>query len=96
MLWPLLGAPHCAKRASTPPDPPVGRVACGNQTCGPDEYCLVQCTCCGAFLPPEGKASASFTCTAVPNECRGHLCECSARPSGLCDESTRTVNTPCA
>lgn len=82
--------------AGDPEDAEVrGPVACGNMTCGADEYCEVECTCCGtdAGLP----ASSTVECRPIPDACTGALCDCpEVSQRGLCDSSTRTLNIPCA
>ena len=62
-------------------------VACGDKSCGPDEYCELRCTCCGMRLPDPGEASGTATCLPLPDSCRtadGPECQ------------QRTVEVPCA
>jgi hypothetical protein len=54
----------------------------GSLTCGPDEYCDVQCTCCGMMIPDAAAANAAYAC----KPCTGDVC----------DSPKRTVEHPCA
>lgn len=85
------GAPQ-APAADPPPPPdaapaPRTDVACGPHTCGPDEYCEIRCTCCGAYIPDPAQASAEYLCQPLPDVCR------TADPPEC---RQRTVHTPCA
>jgi hypothetical protein len=74
-------------------------VPCGNATCGPFEYCHVQCTCCG--VPTGGDSgltpAATQECRPIPVGCTGaNLCGCASLPSGGCDPAKRLFEVPCA
>lgn len=65
-----------------------GPVPCGKSTCGPDEYCVIKCTCCGARIANPAQASASYSCLPLPAECASTL-------DGVCG-GNRTQEIPCA
>ena len=77
----------------------VGAVTCGNTTCKPSEYCVVECVCCGipvdfALPPPKSY------CLPIPSTCDPpNFCSCKIAPPGStgCNcISPRTINCPCA
>jgi hypothetical protein len=74
--------------SATPPRAPV---VCGNATCGPDQYCEVRCTCCGARVAGPGEGSAELSCQPIPAGCAtgGPVSN-----DAVCTE--RTVHIPCA
>lgn len=75
----------------------VDAVPCGEQSCGPREYCLVECLCCGTPIADPSEASARYRCLPVPDGCDPEdLCGCEGRHQGLCTPDRRTVETPCA
>jgi hypothetical protein len=71
-------------------------VPCGPLSCGPGEYCLVTCTCCG--IPTDAAPSADYECVPIPASCTpGALCACAeVAAGGACTEATRTIEVPCA
>lgn len=73
------------------PDP----VSCGSMTCGVDEYCFVECLCCGfdAGVPSESRA----TCVPIPAECSADdICSCDSIRSDGCDGMNRRIDSLCA
>lgn len=62
-------------------------VQCGSATCGPDEYCDVQCTCCGIRPPVGVEASGTSRCLPLP-------AACASDPAADC--GPRVVQHPCA
>ncbi len=90
--------------ADAPSDAPAGDaggdVECGTMTCGPTEYCFIECTCCGIALDGSmPDPSADYTCMPIPSGCDpSNLCSCDLSVScgvGSC-LGTRTVECPCA
>jgi hypothetical protein len=84
------GAPGTAEKGPPPRQAPStvrAPVACGKATCDGDHYCQVKCTCCGAYLPAPGQATAAWTCQPLPASCR-------AVPRG--GDCPATVQLPCA
>jgi hypothetical protein len=73
--------------SSGAPDASPPGVPCGNDTCRPDEYCHVQCTCCGAYLREDMQGSFTTECLPVTDACKG-------KPrSAECPEK---IESPCA
>jgi hypothetical protein len=70
---------------------PLDPVTCGDATCGPDQYCEVRCTCCGARDPGTGGGSFEQSCEPIPAGCA------TGEPvpnDAVCRQ--RTVHIPCA
>lgn len=68
--------------------------------CAGDEYCLIECLCCGAMLPDASTAqpSSRSECRKIPTGCDASaICGCDGiSGSGVCNATTRTVDLPCA
>ena len=75
------------------PTPVTGSIACGAQTCGPDQFCFHDCCDTGCYAAPSGgckdKSYELPSCNGVEHGC---LCaesdpsKCPAPPS--CDHAT--------
>jgi hypothetical protein len=81
-------------------DPPLDASdvlgACGDVVCGPQQYCLDTCTCCG--IPTDAAPSSTYECRDLPDECDpDDLCGCPGLPggSGACDAESRTISLAC-
>ncbi len=74
----------------------AGTIACGEMTCGPDQYCFVMCTCCGI---DGGTPSSTYECRPIPTGCSADdICACTelTRTGSACDSATRILQRPCA
>jgi hypothetical protein len=76
-------------------------ISCGSMTCGADEICVVQCTCCG--VPTDMAPSADYRCEPIPPGCVGDadpcMCgqiHCDFSSSGSCPGDQRMLECPCA
>jgi hypothetical protein len=75
-------------------DAPVAQ--CGDEVCGPSEYCVSTCLCCGV---PGGTPASTEECRPFTRSCdASNMCACSeiASLGGLCDQEHRLVEIPCA
>lgn len=70
-------------------------IPCDGRTCGPDEYCVIECLCCGVDA---GYTSQRSECRKLPQGCDVEdICGCEGVFKGhLCDPSSRTVQLLCA
>jgi hypothetical protein len=74
----------------------AGSIPCDGQTCGPDEYCLIECLCCG--IPVDAGEESRSECRKIPKGCDAkNICGCKGMLQGhICDPSSRTVRLLCA
>ncbi len=75
----------------------AGGASCGTMTCGPSEYCVITCTCCGA--PGGGTPSSTSECRTFSRSCdASNMCACAevSTLGGVCDQDRRLVEIPCA
>jgi len=77
-------------------DAPMSEARCGDEVCGPTQYCVSTCLCCGV---PGGTPASTEECRTFTRSCDANdMCACSeiASLGGICDQEHRRVEIPCA
>lgn len=76
-------------------DTPSG-VTCGAETCGADQYCLVNCLCCGIDTGNPADHRTEYSCVDVPEGCADDADTCVADAYGCWVDGERSCLNPCA
>jgi len=77
-------------------DAPMSVEQCGETVCGPSQYCVSTCLCCGV---PGGTPASMEECRTFTRSCdASNMCACGeiASLGGICDQERRLVEIPCA
>ena len=74
-----------------------GSVQCEDKTCAADEYCLIECLCCGVFAPDAAiREETRSECKKIPQGCDpANICGCPGIPQS-CSSTDRVVHLLCA
>lgn len=72
-------------------------IACGaEQSCGPNEVCVIECLCCGIDTGNPDDARSEYRCVSPPADCTDTPMACVERAEGCYAWGDRTCQIPCA